>query len=287
MNDGSLRALPILPRTVSQGDEPVRILRFAGAGAVALTMTTGALAQSTVDWSGFYAGIYGGYALDADGATTSSIGPATIDLGGGDVLAGTLDMGTGRINGAFGGAAAGYNYQRDQLVLGVELGGGLGSFGKTNHTVAHLSMTDGVNTATIDYSDVTEFGVNWYTTLQGRVGFAHDNWMFYLKGGAAIADVAISNNSRVTLADPGGLIGLPDIDLPSSGTAEQLLVGPAFGLGMEAMVTDSVSVSAEYSFIGLPSMDGPSSLLGGLLGGGGSTFEGAMHQVKAGINYHF
>ncbi|MCR6672238.1 outer membrane protein [Devosia ginsengisoli] len=257
-------------------------------GALALGLgTSGALGQSTTDWAGFYAGIYGGYALDSAGASSSSIGPATLDLGGGDVLSGTLDSSNGRISGLFGGAAAGYNYQREQLVLGVELGGGLGGFGKTNSTVAALSMTDGVNTATIDYSDVTTFGLDWYTTLQGRVGFAQDNWMFYLKGGAALANVTITNNSRVTLADPGGLIGLPNIDLPSSGSTTQLIVGPTFGVGIEAMVTDAVSVSAEYSYLNLPSAIGPSSLLGGLLGGGGSTFDAATHQLKAGVNYHF
>lgn len=257
-------------------------LVFIAAGLISLP----AQGQEITDWSGFYAGIFGGYALDREASSGSTIGPAVLDLGG-DILSGNLVTGNGRINGVFGGAAAGYTYQHDQLVMGLELGAGLGDFGKANSTIAALSIDDGANIATIDYSDVTQFNVNWYSTLQGRLGYAQDNWMVYLKGGAAIADASATNTSRIVLSDPGGILGLPDLDLPSSGSSSQVLVGPAFGFGIEAMMTDTVSVSAEYSYIGLPSMTAPGSLLGGLLGGGGSAFKAEMHQIKAGVNYHF
>lgn len=270
----------------------MRLGRFAGASAIALTMmSTAAWAQDATDWNGFYAGIYGGYGVDVNGSATSSVGPATLDLGGGNVLSGNLATETGRINGIHGGVVGGYNYQRDRLVLGLEGGFGLGAFGKTNSTVAALSMTDGVNTATIDYTDSTSFNIDWLTTLQGRMGFTQDNWLFYLKGGVVMANASVSSDSRLTIADPGGLIGLPNIDLPSSSTASQLLIGPAFGFGVETMVTEAVSISAEYSFIGLPALEAPAGGLGlglgGLFGGGGGSHDAAMHQIKAGINYHF
>ena len=268
----------------------LRDLVWLGGLAGAAVLTGSAGAQETVDWSGFYAGIYAGYALDAGPASGSSIGPATADIGG-TILNGTLASSMGRINGAFGGAAAGYNYQHNKLVLGLEAAAGLGALGKSDSSNLSLSVTDGVNTLTASYDEMSNYDINWYTSLVGRVGFAHENWLFSLKGGVVLVDASIKSTSRLQAADPGGLagglIGPGGIDLPGAANASQVLVGPTGGFGVETMIADNVSVGAEYSYMALPSFSAPSAGLGGLFGGGGGAFSTGVHQVKATLNYHF
>lgn len=252
---------------------------------------TGAQAQSTTDWSGFYAGIYGGYGLDAGASSGNSIGPATLDIGG-IVLNGSLANSTGRINGAFGGAAAGYNYQHNNLVLGLEANVGLGGLSKTDSSKLALGVVNGANTVTINYDQRATYDINWYTGVVGRVGLAHGSWLFSLKGGVVMADASIQATSRLQASDPGavlgGLIGPGGIDIPGSANASRILVGPTLGFGAETMIADNVSIGAEYTYISLPELTAPAAGIGGLLGvGGGSVFTGAIHEVKASLNYHF
>lgn len=260
------------------------------ATIIAGLLTGGAQAQDALDWTGFYAGVFGGYALDSNPASGSSIGPASLDFGGGDVLTGSFAQSSERTDGLFGGAAVGYNYQHNALVLGVEASAGLGDLGKSNSSNLSLSFDDGVNTANIDSRENSVFDINWYTSLQARIGLAHENWLFFLKGGIVVADASVASTSRLTLADPGGVIGLPNLDLPGASNYSEVLMGPAFGFGAEVMIAQNISLAAEYSYLGLPDVEAPAAGigLGGLLGGSsGTTFVGGIHQIKAGVNYHF
>ncbi len=260
-----------------------------GAALIAAGLGAGsAHAQDSVDWSGFYAGIYGGYALDADGASASSVGPLALDLGG-FMLNGSYSETDGRISGIIGGLNAGYNYQHNNLVLGLEAGVNIGQYGKTDATALSGTATDGVNILTASFDQSASYNVNWYTDFVGRIGLAHENWLFTLKGGVVLADASINATSALLVNDPGGLI-LPAgtvIDVPGSSSSSQLLIGPTFGIGDETMLTQNVSLSAEYTYVGLPDLSAPAPGIGGLFGGGGTTFEGAIHQVKAGVKYHF
>lgn len=240
-------------------------------------------AQEVLDWSGFYASVYGGYAIDTEASTSTVNGPFVSGM-----LSGTESTSTGRVSGLFGGIAGGYNYQHDRMVMGIEGSAGLGDFGKSNGRAFDLSLFDGVNTATLVLDQRAALDINWYTSLQGKLGFAHENWLFFLKGGAVVADASVAAASQLTMRDPGGIV-LGDIDDSGSSTFSQILVGPAFGFGAEVMVADHISVSAEYSYFGLPDVNAPAAvgMAGGLLGMVSTNFTGGMHQLKAGVSYHF
>lgn len=247
------------------------------------------LAQSAVDWSGFYASVFGGYALDREAATGSSTGPGSLDLGGA-VFTGTMSEADDRISGLFGGIAGGYNYQHDRLVFGIEASAGLGGFSKSSESTMDLSFVQGADTAEVYFDQRSVFDINWYTSLQGKVGLAHENWLFFLKGGAVLADASVTGTSQLTVSDPAGIAVGGNIDLPGASHVSQIVMGPAFGFGAEVMLADNVSASAEYSYVGLPQVTAPApaGMFGGLFGAGGSpAFSAGMHQVKAGVSYHF
>lgn len=116
---------------------------------------TKAPAYQPFDWSGFYAGINGGYAW----------GDGKFDLGGVTSNA-TPD-------GALLGGTIGYNYQWGQTVFGVE------------GDAAWSDVKGRTNCA----AGVCEAKNNWLSTARLRLGYAVDRFMPYVTGGAAFGDI--------------------------------------------------------------------------------------------------
>ncbi|MDR7220765.1 outer membrane beta-barrel protein [Aminobacter aminovorans] len=118
------------------------------------------------DWSGVYAGVLLGYGT-GDSAAVSEDG---FD---GSAPEGRADLSP---DGFTGAAVAGYNWQRGQLVYGLE--GELGYLGAKDS----FWEPDGD-----DYFGQTEYGL--YGSLVGRVGFAVDRTLISAKAGLIVADI--------------------------------------------------------------------------------------------------
>ncbi len=110
------------------------------------------------NWTGFYAGINGGYGWGS-GDVLSSYSNANADF---------------TPEGWFGGGQIGYNWQRDRIVLGVEAdiqGAGI----------------DGSVTTSTGYGSVN---LDWFGTIRGRLGYTlRDNALVYATGGFAFGGV--------------------------------------------------------------------------------------------------
>ena len=131
-------------------------------------------------WTGFYIGGHLGY-----GWGNSSTGPrsgAPFD-GGGDGF-------TVQPSGWLGGVQGGYNWQIDKVVFGVE--GDLGIIGAEDRQTSSTEFTKA------DYGG--------YGTLTARLGYAEERWLFYLKGGAAFANI---ENTAGAIA--GGAVDATDL----------------------------------------------------------------------------
>ena len=106
-------------------------------------------------WTGFYAGINGGYGWgDSRWDTIAS----SVDTSGG-LVGGTL----------------GYNWQTGALVFGLE---GDIAWADIRGTFANAACPAGCETRT-----------NWLATFRGRLGYAFDRFMPYVTGGLAAGDV--------------------------------------------------------------------------------------------------
>jgi outer membrane immunogenic protein len=123
------------------------------------------------------------------------------------------------VNGAIYGAHVGYNFQRGNLVFGLEAG---------------------INGSDIDGStDVLVFGksereLDWYATATARLGYAVDKVLFYGFGGVAWGTI------NTTLS-------VPLLNASVSGESEH--VGWTAGLGVEYAMTERFSVRVEYSHV--------------------------------------
>lgn len=271
------------------------IILLAAAGCAALA--TSAQAQDVTDWSGFYAGVLAGYGMDRTQTESSSsiIPPLEIDD---DIFySGSNMFSQDRIEGLLGGVSAGYNFQHDQFVLGVEGDINFGDLDKTTSSFGSLTIDNQEDNEVFNLSQGTDttYGIDWYSTFALRAGATFDGWLVYAKLGAAVGNVSSNSTSNFTLASnvPPEDLPLPAGSYSSSANTSQLLFGPTFGLGVEKMLTANISLGAEYSYVGLPDVTIPqaSGLAGGILGVGGSSgpieVTSSIHVLKGSLKFHF
>ena len=111
----------------------------------------------------------------------------------------------------------------------------------------------------------------WSASVRVRAGVAADKILFYATGGLAVAEV--ENNLVI-----GGF----------DETASNTQFGWTAGLGVEAMVTDDISIFAEYRYTDLGEAD--FTFPGADFDGGGLDtlpFGTTTHTIQAGINFRF
>lgn len=205
------------------------------------------------NWSGFYVGLHGGYALG---------NVAVTDTNGG-VNPGPFAYKT---NGGFGGGQAGYNLQLGNFVVGTEgdfsylVNSGKGVIGSAN-AAAHQDLT---------------LGNGMLADVTGRFGFAIGPMLLYAKGGGAW----FSGSARQATTNPG---------YAPTGTGSS--VGWTAGGGIEYLLSQNVSLKAEYLHYDFGSKGGYQTNVGDLSSPIGYRFLNStslkFDTVKAGINYRF
>jgi len=149
------------------------------------------------DWTGFYIGVNGGGGWSHSSWTVDGVGDGSHDANGGTV-----------------GGQVGYRWQTGQIVWGVE---GQGNWADLSGS--HIGSFSGFN----DHSKIDSFGL-----ITGQVGYAFNNVLLYVKGGAAVADVKNStfdgfNTFSNTDTRWGGTVG----------AGVEYGFAPGFSLGFE------------------------------------------------------
>ncbi|MGO9171864.1 MAG: outer membrane protein [Rhodomicrobium sp.] len=212
--------------------------------------------------------------------------------------------------GFIGGAQAGYNFQRNHFVFGLE--GDVGYLGisaskPVSFTPSSCSRTYSDGSMTYDqangdqklcwinaqYSSSTDL----YGDLTGRFGYAMDRALFYVKGGAALLDADFKANyagqNCRTTGTPCGSGGPSTFNFDHSGT----LAGWTAGVGAEYALSPSWSLKAEYQHFDFGSM---SYSYSGCVSLGGTCPDGHFTSVingktdvsftagavTLGVNYH-
>ena len=166
------------------------------------------------NWTGLYIGINGG----------GGVGSKCWDFVGTTLrgAAGPFPMGCHNVSGGTVGGQIGYNWQSGAWVFGVEAQGNWAGLSGSNISQFNPLWTD--------RSRVDAFGL-----FTGRIGYAFNNVLLYVKGGAAV--VADRYDSWVTLTPT------------TNGSASETRLGAAVGAGMEFGITPNWTAGLEYNHL--------------------------------------
>lgn len=237
------------------------------AGAVMALFVPGARAdESTVyDWSGFYAGIHAGYGWGTSDATEDTDLNYSYNM--------PRDNWDYDIDGFLAGGQLGVNFQKDTVLFGLE--GDIGFLGVKGDKPSH-----GTNASDDTFSSVDG---DFYMTATGRLGYATDRILLYIKGGFALADLNTAIDDETT--DDAFIHAKDDGIQP----------GLAAGGGIEWAINDQISLKLEYLYLAFSNIKttGTPYLLN-IQTGEPDPFPDVtwkhdvdIHTLKAGINYHF
>jgi outer membrane immunogenic protein len=233
------------------------------------------IAPAASDWTGVYVGINGGYGggtFDYPANFKVSAPPPVTRAADSYIL--DYDFGANlTASGFFGGVQVGYNWQKDNFVLGVE-----GDISLSNMKGELELYSD-----TADASVSGKSEVDWFGTARLRAGYTPTaDLLVYLTGGLAWGSVTSSYH-----ADLGSFGTYSDDNTNSH-------MGWTIGGGFEYAITEHVSLKTEYLYIDLGSqevMDQDIAELAGSPGGIQADLkinqDIAIQTIKAGINYRF
>lgn len=201
------------------------------------------LSSSRVNWQGFYIGGQGSYGsadMNFSGANNfmATELKARSPVDNGVVSTPTLGK-TTQMNSGFGGFA-GYNWQWDDVVLGVEGNVIHGSFGGSQ-SPAPFRYTDSNGVVQILGSSSASVNVKDFGSLRLRAGYAIDSFLLYGFGGFAggRADIHRTVSLRGNF-DP--------LVTASSDLNDHYIYGYSAGLGFDVMLVAGLFLRAEYEY---------------------------------------
>ncbi len=276
----------------------------AGALASALGAPGAALAQP-YDWTGFYVGAYAGGAWGHSNAVTGTTCPALGWLGGPGSMTGgyfcsvstpassanaaaVSGAGTGPASSSafVGGGQAGYNWQANNIVYGVEAD--IGSFSlKASRQGAGVYPTNTmfVTLAGKSFTIGSSISTDWLFTARGRLGWTVDNWLLFVTGGLAVTNLQTSLNFSDTNA-----IG-PVPGASAFGSNAHSTVGLALGAGAQYALSKNWSLKAEYLYVSFNAIDTTALVthqgLHGYTNLLDTTQDLKAHMARVGVNYRF
>lgn len=223
--------LCLMPFAASAADLPSRIP--APAPVLAAPMFT---------WSGFYAGVQGGWMQQHDKYSGQLVG-GVIDTGSGIVATTTpMSYGTNKKNGFVGGAHLGYNRQVGALVYGLEADlEGASVKNRDAETIEHLVFPPIYPDALEGRGYRSSYGLQG--SARARLGFAMDRTLFYVTGGLAFANVTHSYWQTIS----GGAIEQASMN----SKFEKTRYGYTVGAGVAYALDNNWSLRAEYRFTDL------------------------------------
>lgn len=257
--------------------------------AIADTVTTPApssttASKSTYDWTGVYVG---GFVGGATGSNVTSTEPYNGQNGYWEIVAGANNNYSTKAS-FMGGGTVGYNWQIGNTPYLVGLEGEYGYLGQSgSNPDPNAAVLNNANPASkpSNGSSSTKIGSSYgYGLVGGRIGYAMDRALFYVKSGA----VFTSNQS--SYSDPNyGFTG-------SSKTNNN--AGYAIGAGVEyALPTEwfklakNISIKTEYLYFGInrTTTTTGSSYSDGWVGEkfSSNTSISGISTAKIGVNYKF
>ncbi len=219
------------------------------ADALVSNQPTTILAQNIYSWNGGYLGLNSGYAWAKDKRTLQW------NIEGYDFSPETRSL---SMQGFIGGIQAGYNWQLNTLVLGVET--------DIQYTDLKKSSTD------LFYEETIESKINWLGTTRARIGFTPiDTILLYATAGLAYGGVKAS---------------VTDYFSEDYTSSKKTKLGYTIGLGAEYALNTDWPLKTEYLYANLGKLKTTINYIDAKnFDTLGHKFK--VHTVRLGLNYKF
>ncbi len=195
------------------------------------------------NWTGIYLGVNGGYGF---GQQTP-----------GSLFGDSFSAFNYNGNGWLGGITAGAQLQSGHTVIGLEADIDWANI--TGSGTGPMSFNGAaIGTATLSST------LSSVSTARARVGYALDNWLFYVTGGLGVTNETSKITTSTFVCNNGAF------NNPPCSSLSDLHLGLAAGAGLEYGITPSLSAKAEWIWVGA---------------GAGNTLKENM--LRAGVNWRF
>jgi outer membrane immunogenic protein len=269
-----------------------------------------------IDWNGIYFGGHGGY-------TSASLNQTNVfqnilakefrvrDIESQFNVSSFLTASSARVGGASYGAYAGFNYQFDEVVIGVEADyTRFDRVGQATNDISRIMTTTAGVTEVVNLAGLTSTKVEDFGTIRARGGWAFGNFLPFVTAGLAIGravvtdQVAVQNygyDSKTYTANlvaasapayvynhgynsfnpaypgngssPQGQVQtVPSSPYIVGKTTEKTVGGLALGAGLEFAVTQNILLRGEYQYVQFNDFDGHKVNLNTVRGGAAVKF---------------
>jgi outer membrane immunogenic protein len=239
-----------------------------------------------VNWQGFYIGGQAGYGSSDEnfnGSTNNMVQALVANT----VLTQTgignwnLNLGKDSSRTTGYGGFAGYNWQYDEVVVGVEASYLHGAFGgsatATEPPLLFGPLTDN-NYHLVTASSTSAISISDMATFRARAGYAYGSFLPYMFGGVAFGNADISQSATVidhwasTPANAMGscLVAVCAMLNSSNVQHNHLLYGYSGGLGVDINLTGGLFFRAEWEYLRFAAV-----------------IDTSINTVRAGLGYKF
>ncbi|WMT76803.1 outer membrane beta-barrel protein [Bradyrhizobium sp. Ash2021] len=242
---------------------------------------TDGLTSSKVNWQGFYIGGQGGYGSSDENFAGSNANmlAALLDhnvIQEMQVSQWNLGLAKQSARSSGYGGFTGYNWQWDDVVIGLEGSYLHGTFGGTNHATKALvsgsALSDGFfHSVAVDSS--ASISVSDMATLRARAAYAWGCFLPYLFGGVALGNADISHSvtvhDAVSRTISGPFTALATLNATDA-VHNHLVYGYSAGLGVDVNVIGGLFMRAEWEYVRFT-----------------SSVDTSVNTVRAGLGYRF
>jgi len=241
---------------------------------------TEGLSRSAVNWQGFYIGGQGGYGSSDESFSGSNqkMLAALLDhnvIEEMQVSQWNLGLGKQSSRSSAYGAFAGYNWQWDEVVIGVEASYMHGSFGGTSS--ATKALTSGAALSDTFFHSVAvdssaSIAISDMATLRARAAYAWGCFLPYAFAGIAFGNADISRSVTVHDAVSATISGpfTPLATLSATDAVHNHLVyGYSFGVGTDINLVGGLFMRAEWEYVRFT-----------------SSVDTSINTVRAGLGYN-
>jgi outer membrane immunogenic protein len=242
---------------------------------------TEGLSRSNVNWQGFYAGGQAGYGSSDENfsGTNENMLAALLDhnvIQQMQVSQWNLGLGKQSARSSAYGAFVGYNWQWDDVVVGVEASYLHGRFGgkstASKELVSGSALSDGFfHDVRVDSS--AAISVSDMATFRGRAAFVWGCFLPYLFGGFALGNADISRSvtvyDAVSATINGPFTALATLNATDA-VHNHLVYGYTLGMGVDVNLVGGLFMRAEWEYVRFT-----------------ASVDTSINTVRAGLGYKF